>query len=211
MSRWRPLNYWLSANIEPIDGMETRRPVHRAIITITTEACRGAMGRPAHNPMCCYRPLIMHVLKYMRWQIQFVLAIMFFIIIPFKYAVLAIAGTDTTGKVSQKSTLCEHRQPVAPQPRVTAKYFIANVEQEVKGHGGFGNPEFCEISLGSTVEISYLQIPRTEYVFATMGDPKRIYFEFMIGGIFVNVAANLMLVSLIKRSKDRNSNSLSTF
>jgi hypothetical protein len=33
-SRWRLLNYWPSANIEPIDGTETRRPVHRAIITI---------------------------------------------------------------------------------------------------------------------------------------------------------------------------------
>jgi galactokinase/mevalonate kinase-like predicted kinase len=51
------------------------------------------------------------------------------------------------------------------------------VEHEVLGGGGDGIPEFCNIHIGDAVKVTYFEMPKVNYIMATIGNPKEIFFN----------------------------------
>jgi hypothetical protein len=134
--------------------------------------------------------------KRRRLQIRVILIILFVVLLPLKYAILSVGGTETLGKVVSLSTQCDGGKPGGPQPRITASYLIDGTEQTVLGGGGYGNPDFCEIRIGSAVKLAYFKTSVVDFVLTTIGDPKEKFLSFLLGGILINIVGNLMLALL---------------
>lgn len=134
--------------------------------------------------------------KIRRRQIRFALAVVFLVLLPLKYVILSTIGTEITGRVVLLSTACESATPIKSKPYITAVFFTGETKQEIEGKAGYGNPEFCDLRIGDGVKISYLEAPKTSYILSTIGNPRRILFAFVFGGILVNVLGNLVLTLL---------------
>jgi hypothetical protein len=125
-----------------------------------------------------------------------VMVVVFLVLMPLKYAVLSLGGTESIGTVILLSTSCDNGKPTKPQPRITAYFLAGEVKHEVLGGEGNGIPEFCTINIGDAVRVTYFAIPKVNYILATVGNPKEIFLTFFGCGIFLNIVGNLMLALL---------------
>jgi hypothetical protein len=124
------------------------------------------------------------------------MAVFFLVLMPLKYAILSVGGTETIGKITLLSTSCDNGSPIKPKPRVTAVIWVGNMKHEVSGGGGDGISEFCNIKIGDTLKVTYFDVPKVNYIVATIGNPKEIFLTFFGCGIFLNIVGNLLLVLL---------------
>lgn len=134
--------------------------------------------------------------KVIRRQIRFALAVVFLFLLPLKYVVLSTVGTNITGRVTLLSTACESATPIKSKPYITSVFSIGATKHEIEGKAGYGNPEFCDLHIGDAIKITYLEAPKTSYILATTGNPRRILLAFLFGGVLINVLGNLVLTLL---------------
>lgn len=128
-----------------------------------------------------------------RLRIRVFLIVLGFVIFPIKYTILSIAGTKGSATIEQLSTECYLGKAQMAQPRVKASFFIAGTKQVVAGRGGYGNPDFCQLSIGDSVEVTYLQIPGIDFLLVTLGEAERMILEIIAGAIFINIVGNVIL------------------
>ena len=149
------------------------------------------------------------LLKYMNknshWKIRVTLLIFFLILLPLKYGILSLAGTETIGKITALSAPCENGIKSPPQPREMINFYVKDTEHEMLSDGGIQN--FCHVKIGDKVQVTYFYLPIFNYMLLTIRNPIADFWIFFGCGILFNCIANLILLfGLVAKNRNDDVN-----
>jgi hypothetical protein len=105
------------------------------------------------------------------------------------YIFLSVAGHAINGEVVYLSASCKENMPNQTKPTLKAQYTIEGRQHVVSGGPGYGNPDFCNLKIGSEIILTVFG------PVVTVGDAKsktvhwaELFFPAIIIFTLINVA-----------------------